>query len=321
MHLTYRHTRLADLDQCISLTRNGFAFKAHERVTLIDMWRYLLSNGMAISAVVIDLDRPLAKQVVGFGMSTFPTDEFVEEARTTLSPYYARHIFDRWVTGASNLPLFDACQIRHRNSSNGLNIAVIHRGWGTAGTHLDPNEFQIGPKLYESFVALNSGYNLNCLHVEVYGELDKQRLSGFGLKCLTDYKRSFEAGFPPPPAGCHPYLMEATAAEILARPYHATTALFLRRPPRIYFSSQEQALLQQAILGERDGEIALSLGIAVSTVHKRWRNIFTRVIDADPLVIPICATEGRGPEKRSILLRFLTDHPEELRPAVRPDGS
>ena len=59
--------------------------------------------------------------------------------------------------------------------------------------------------------------------------------------------------------------------------------------------------------------------MSVSAVKNWWRDIYGRVADADPGLLPPGNAEGaRGPEKRRRLLRYLREHPEELRPYTMP---
>ncbi len=318
MNLSYRITELEDLEHCVTLTRNHFAFKPDEYPDLVEFWKFLIANSMAVSAVVIDHLNERESRVVGFGMSVFTTDEFADEMGESLSPYLARQIFERWLKGNGPLPILNAQQIKQANSTTGLNIGVIHRGWINAQPELTVEDFEIGPKLYEVFAALTVGYRLNRLQVEVYGEVDRERLQSFGYRCRTDYADHFEHGFPPPPPGNDPFLMELTTGEILQRPYGASTPFFLHRTPKIYYTTQEQQLLQRAIFGESDAEIARSLKISISTVHKRWRMIYSRAEECGVALLPAEPMDVRGPEKRTVLLRYLNQHLEELRPVVRP---
>ena len=84
----------------------------------------------------------------------------------------------------------------------------------------------------------------------------------------------------------------------------------------------EQQLLQRALLGETDSEIAALLRLAPDTVKTRWRTIFERVAGCAPDLLPSAdagqAAPRRGVEKRRLLLRYLRDHPEELRPVRTP---
>ena len=101
-------------------------------------------------------------------------------------------------------------------------------------------------------------------------------------------------------------------------PFHPLRFLFLRHPPSLGLSLAQQDLLELALRGSTDHEIALELGIAHDTVRKRWRAIFERAERAHPGLFGNGAPAGRGTvrgtEKRRPLLAYLQEHAEELRP-------
>jgi hypothetical protein len=316
MGLISRLTQINDLEDCIRLTRNRFAFSESDHKNLVDFWRYLLTEKMAISAVIVNE----TGRLVAFGMSVFVTDEFAERACSALPPYYAVNIFEQWRCGAAYLPLLDASQIKRANCGDGLNVAVLHRGWENSEIGISPEEFRFGPKLYESFISLHLGFRIKRLQLEVYGNIDRERMIAFGFRSRTDYSNTFTPGSTPAPEGLAPYLMEATATDMLSRPYHPTTALFLPRQVEIYFSMGEQALLNRALIGEKDDDIAQDLGISTATIHKRWRSIFARVESSNIGLLTSSNATARGASKRHIVLRYLLEHPEELRPVARPSS-
>jgi hypothetical protein len=93
--------------------------------------------------------------------------------------------------------------------------------------------------------------------------------------------------------------------------------LFRRVQPRFGFQRGEQRLLELALLGWSDEEIASEFGLALDTVHKRWRRIYQRVEDSGSPPWTDRSTSCqvvRGPEKRRRLLAHLQHHLEELRP-------
>lgn len=81
-------------------------------------------------------------------------------------------------------------------------------------------------------------------------------------------------------------------------------------------------LLLAALNGGTDQELSHELGISPETVKKAWRRIYERVVVCVPDLIPLDSaaengTSERGKEKKQRLLRYLRDHPEELRPVSR----
>jgi hypothetical protein len=84
----------------------------------------------------------------------------------------------------------------------------------------------------------------------------------------------------------------------------------------LHLTTSEQALLNAALAGATDADLATSLGVSLSAIKARWRSIFARFAELAP-DYESAERDGRGPQKRHHVLRYLRDHPEELRPFRR----
>jgi hypothetical protein len=96
-------------------------------------------------------------------------------------------------------------------------------------------------------------------------------------------------------------------------------ALFDYHPPRCGFSASEQRMLQAALGGGTDQELAQELGVSLPSVKKMWLSIYRRAKENIPEVNsdhpkPDTEVTRRGKEKRRHLLTYLRKHPEELKP-------
>jgi hypothetical protein len=96
------------------------------------------------------------------------------------------------------------------------------------------------------------------------------------------------------------------------------TPVFVFRPPIACFRPSEQRLLQAALRGLTDEELADELGVSLSFVKKAWQAIYERAIGRIPELFPIGfpqELEGeRGKGKKQRLLSYVRNHLEELRP-------
>lgn len=143
-----------------------------------------------------------------------------------------------------------------------------------------------------------------------------------------------------PLAGGYTAILRADAGKIVSKPHimGITLELELQRQrgwegswigamfdyhaPILGFSSSEQRLLNNALSGATDEQLAGTLGTGLPTVKKIWVSIYHRVEDCLPALIPDRLqaegpTGSRGREKRRGLLAYLRSHPEELRPVSR----
>jgi hypothetical protein len=91
------------------------------------------------------------------------------------------------------------------------------------------------------------------------------------------------------------------------------------RPPLLYCSAAQRDLLALALAGHSDAAIAAQRGLGVDAIKQRWRGLFAAAERRAPGLLPRAVADGRrGPEKRSLLLEYVREHPEELRPHARP---
>jgi hypothetical protein len=114
--------------------------------------------------------------------------------------------------------------------------------------------------------------------------------------------------------GAEVFLLKYTAERALANPAYAMSLVFNCPLPRFGFSLPQQELLESALLDRPDREFAASHGLSDDAVKKRWRAIYDRVVLIDPHLVE---TAVSGPNQRRMLLGYLRQHLEELRPCRR----
>jgi DNA-binding CsgD family transcriptional regulator len=318
MYLTHRPTTVDDLTACLPLIRDGFVFDRAERGELLKLWRFLLDSRTAESAVIIDHERAPGNDIVGFGLSVFVTDAFVEETRSALPPYQVQHILRRWLHGCS--PILDGAQIARANSGKGLNVLVMHHGWSTDGRPNKDSSNEIKLKLFEAFLNHQAGYHIKHFQQEIYGEAEMVEVRRSGATVETDYAAHFQqksAVFPPPPDGRRPYLM-ALRRDVGAGLYSPVSLLFTAPRARFSFTPGEQEVLQCALEGQTDEEIAAQACRSLWAIKKRWQGIYQRVerIDVDILANGGGDDGQIGHQRRRRLLRYVRLHREELRPGI-----
>jgi len=323
MRLKFRPTRLDDLSPCFAIIRDKFVYDSEMQVKLLRLWRELLTRRCATSAVIEDHERRGEHRLVGFGMSAFVTDEFARAAKRGVLPYITRRALEGWSGGAS--PFLTLGDIQRANSGEGLNCLVMHYGLAKHVWDTDDAVF-VWNCLMEAFIHQHRGYQLKEIIDEVYGESDLRGLLTLGAKLVTDYGTSLKKASPPPPPDRRPYLIGVTREGVRTQDVVTySTPLFAYTPPRFHLTLAEQDLLEHALEGATDENLASELKISLTAVKKRWSTIYQRVDAVDPDLVsgPFdTVSEGkRGAEKRRGLLAYLRDHPEELRPAAPPKAS
>jgi len=127
-----------------------------------------------------------------------------------------------------------------------------------------------------------------------------------------------------PPTGAQelllePHLLVITRESALRRVGAWSSSIFIYNDPKIGFTRSEQRLLEAALRGLTDDELALELDVSISAVKKTWRSIYSRVEGSGAAILPELPEDradpnDRGRGKKHRLLNYVREHPEELRP-------
>jgi DNA-binding CsgD family transcriptional regulator len=317
------NTRLAapgDLADCAKLFENHRAYPMELVRELPAIWLRLMREEAIRICVFEDRDRQPGARIVGCGATVFVTDDCAEHARRAAEPYLAVRLLRQDATGAT--PILRSAEIGAANSSDGLNVVILHYAESANG-YSDTERFALAHKSLESFIWLLRGYNLKQMLQEQSDEISPPFILDGLAHVLTDYGDYYRrTGLPVPPPGARLYLTGITREEAMATPGRAIAPVFAYTPPRFFFSPCERRLLDRALLGETDRQLAKSLGRALPTVKSLWRTIYNRVGMVDPALLGsrhdavVECQPTRGRERRRRILEYLRQHPEELRPTA-----
>jgi hypothetical protein len=116
---------------------------------------------------------------------------------------------------------------------------------------------------------------------DVYSEFEHDWYCGGGLTLRSDYAQFFGSPAVEPTVE-RPFLMSIQREEGLRRPGLRWSAMFVDHPARLGLRSIHRELLERALVGETDEEIARSLCLSTPTVKWRWRQIYDGVEDRLP---------------------------------------
>jgi len=305
MFVKYRPVRLNDLPECVECIRDVFGYRSErELVDLVDFWRELLSTGAACGAVMEDAD----EGIVWFSLKVFVDDDYAQFLKAEAPPFVAREVLRSWLKGAS--PCLSAREIRWANSTSGVNILVMNAG-APERMRSTAQMRKLADRVVDFSRYCADGYRCNELLQEFYDDFTCAWATGAGFRLRSDYSRHVAD------SAVRPRLYGVTAAEAAESAGTLVSTIFNYQPPLFFFRPNEQELLIEALVGETDETLAMSLGVALVTVRKRWDAIYERVADVLPdMLQPSKSTDGtaRGTEKKRLLLNYLRQHPEELRP-------
>jgi DNA-binding CsgD family transcriptional regulator len=302
-----RPMRSCDLADCVELARGDGA-----RGPLLDaaLLADLLRRHLLIGRVIEERDGAHRGRIRAYGLSALVDPAAVAAARRGRQPDFVTRLLAE--AAGAHPPLLDrrdGARLGPRGTREMvvLNFVVDASANDTAETATS--------MLHRAFIEAHSGYALVALTAET---------RPWERKCQS-YRASLRAmgcqeSTPDPRHGTQLFWIEA--ADVLAQRYHVLQPLFARRAGRLDLTPAQRDVLELASLGLDDGHIASTLGIAIDTVHKRWRSIHERVLERMPMLVhggnatqgKGASRGGRGVEKRRALVEFARLHPEEFRP-------
>ena len=243
-------------------------------------------------------------EVSATGASVFISDAAAEAYLAVPTPFFAAQLLGRVLAGEPDVVL-DAREIARGNAGAGLNLFVLgftHR----YGAEEPPILRPLLARAIEHFVYAHRGYRLRrLLREDPYPIADV--LVASGMRVAHDF----------PDIGRKVLIAEASAAGHIF-PSSTVSMLFNYSPPQVLYSNAERRLLDLAVDGLSDSEIAAELDLSANTIKQTWRSIYERTLRKVPLALgaagPAPLDGVRGQEKRRHLLAYLRDHPQELRP-------
>ena len=314
MFFKYRSAQVRDLPECRRCLRDHFVYDAAALDDLSTLWRELIVSGAGNAAVIEDLNRPVGQRIVWYCITVFITPEYAAYLRTDAPPMIGRGVLERWRAGCS--PLLDLAQVRRANSGGGITMMVMNSGATPEIMGCPVEMAEIAGKVHDHTYWSVGGYRLNEVLIEMYTDYECAWAEGYGFCVRTDYQSQLAEHRPAwLPEGCRPRLYGATRREAEAKAGCPLLDMFRYKPPRFLFSPLEQELLQCALFGDTDNELAEFLSISPATLKKRWLSIYDSVAAADEMLLGEVGEMGkRGMEKKRHLLQYLRHHPEELRP-------
>lgn len=318
-HFIYRPTRVSDLNTCFSILKAPYAGDPEARKKLVGFWSRLVESGSAASGVIED--KALGKRLVGFGIGFFATKAFARECLTA-PPFLQLRAVQQWKRGKR--PFLTREEIARANTGEGL--VLITMNFGMEEGAYGPQNL---PKLIvaitrDNFHKVHDGYKIVEMMGEIYGAHFRDASISIGFNLRRDYGE-----FSGAPALAklteldRPYLIGVKAEETdIVKVNQAFSIFNSYTPPRFYFRPKEQSVLEEALEGSTDEEIARHSKVSIWSVKKRWGTIYEKVSKADPEMVKQRPggrnVESRSKEKRRHLLNYLKDHPEELRPLAVP---
>jgi len=309
LRLQVRPATHADLYACVDLLPAWLPLDDHVRARLPAIWTNLLHQPSFNADILEDIGADGGSRLLAMGMSIALCESWQDRLASS-PPYCAAAEVYRGLYDGSFAPLSDA-ELGVLNASGRVAFLVLHYSQRIVDMS-DPDTINLLQVAMNAFRTTHSGYRLSRLYQEGVGEeLTYMASMGF-MPCHPD--RTY--------ANDQPVLCGLSYEDALTRlPGTPVRDAFQFTPPVIGFSASERRLLRLAVMDISDERIGDELGLSGNTIKKLWRSIYQRVSDRLPALfaddqggLQGADMSARGPEKRRVLIPYLRQHPEELRP-------
>lgn len=321
--MRYRLVQEEDLPACLELLDRNERCWLSPRVRehLPRLWADWLAQDRRFPksfAAWEDLRTPHGPRLEAIGTSHFVRDEVYDELMRTPRPYLMDRLYSLVLDG--HQPFLDQREIARANAGTGLSLLMpVYLQREHDLTHPDSQRLMpLGPA---AWYFCHAGYNVRRLLGEVYGRPGGAYMTagGFRIAHVFDAAEGL-----PPDSEPHQHVLDRKDL-----PPGAINPLSLwllhPRPPVLGLPPSLQTVVIHALQGETDRAIAHRLGISADAVKQAWRGVLKAVSQHLPDLNGDAAGSGlgegtpvRGAEHRRVVIEYLRQHMEELRPWSDP---
>ena len=315
---SWRRIRPAELEECLGLNPRGMGYEFAGRARAIAVWKWLL-KARSFQAVVIESNEPIkGHRIVGFAASVFVSAAFVERELADPKPGLNARLISSIASGQA--VVLSAKQLGYENWQGCLHLIILQ-----PSSMLDAlSSDQCLDVLRQASLATLSchdGYQVKRVIMEGTSAAEIGYSKFFPIWKVQNTFEDYHRQNPGNSWNRDRALMAIDFAEglsfVVKGGHHREPVLGLR--------TSDQELLTAALKGSTDLELSEELGLKVPALKKRWASVFSRVLIAMPDLLPEADDnlnrQARGRQKKHILLAYVREHPEELRPFLRPQKS
>ena len=304
MDLLFRQPHERDAGRCAELLALSQPFPADIARDMPALLAKLLREE-AIQSVVYEERTPNPPSTVGFVAVGFADREWLDIELASPASGLVQRLYRAEIEGRPLL--LRPKQISAENEGTGLDLVFLHYATRLAegGDEVASTVRRLNS---QTFVFALAGYFCRRVVHEAWEPESIQGLSALGFHA-PDGETDVDSS----------PLLVLEAADVTAVPFHPFTFLFSKQPGRLGFTPAQQRQLRLALWHLTDEDIAAEMEISVNTVRKRWDEIFRRAAEVDSKLFgrkKERMARTRGPDRRHLLLSYLSQHLEELGPTV-----
>ena len=303
MNLYYRYAREHDFDGVLRVHSRFRGATEDYNADIRYIWKAVFPCSSATICVVMDKDRTEAHQIIGICGCVFVSDEFVTSLKTDMPLLNDFTCLPPMLGGCS--PCISSEQTRFNNSGDGINCYMIEQCYDPH--NLTSNEaLQLRGFLTCLTYQMYRGYHIKELLSVTHDGILLQRMLNMGASIRREIivehmKKLYVIGF--------------SRDDVVNKEGSYLSQVLMHTQPILELSPRLQDMLELAVNGRSDDEIACILNISTHAVKKRWSTIYAKTRVILPGLLPADSTDGvRGQEKRAILMQYISTHPQEYRP-------
>ncbi|MES2462011.1 MAG: hypothetical protein V4671_15610, partial [Armatimonadota bacterium] len=226
-------------------------------------WDVFTRNPATVTFVVEDRSRVELERVCGCGQMVFVQQDFADWVHETRKPG-----INGEAARQDKQHLLDFRQMRSANSSKGVIGLVTRWHSGTEGSF--PESFRAGVRavLYRGMMDFFLGFKFREIIGETNGHQAFQYAQDAGFRVLNRFSDYYSVPNTPEPRYG---LVHITREQALQNDATRISQLFVDyRAPRLHLNETSRELLQLAMLGYGDSEIARLTGCSLKGIQKRW---------------------------------------------------
>jgi hypothetical protein len=303
--MIWRDVTVADLMTCLQMQPDCIGDELVGRTAAFRVWNKLLSSPSFIG-MVIESERSIGGHfIVGCGLGVFVSPHFADQEIANPQPGLNSRIIASCHAGETVAMNYEELGVG--NATIGVDFVNMYGTWREEiSTREDLVEVQA--LMTTSFLESHAGYRLNRVLKEVIGPSRMSFARATGIwRVLAEFPNADSA------------LFKVVSRDIAFElPYSVAAVMYSYREPVVGLVKGEQQLLLAALKGATDHELALQLGVSVTSIKKRWLSVFARFEAVNPDLPSKPDYPKRGPQKRHHVLSYVRAHPEELRPYIMP---
>jgi hypothetical protein len=316
----YRLATEADLPACLTLLREANLTRLSERVWAglpALLTQHLQADRHRPKSLTVweEFRRGEAPMLHAFGSGFFVDDGRYAQLRSGSHPHLAEPLFAAWLDGCAGV--LDAPAIAQANAGPGLNLVMPlyvqrHHGFD------HPDSRRLMPLGAAAWFFCHGGYNLRRILWEVYGRPSLEFMRAGGFRHLRDFPAPSDG-----PPDSQPHWCEVGRDDLTQPAAFNAMAMWTMTPPppRLGLPLSQQSVVILALQGDTDSRIAARLQISPDAVKQTWRGIVSATA---PFIPELHEAPGasppagvRGAERRRVVVEYLRQHLEELRPWPR----